>query len=386
MAQHTDTGSAAEAGARAQWELRERVKELTCLYGISQVAARPGVSRDAMMRAVLGLLPPGWQYPEVTQARITLDGTCWETPGFGVEQEVQSAEVAVRGEGRGSVEVTYADARPKADEGPFLKEERHLIDAVAREIGFVIERREAEEEKSSLQEQLMHADRLATIGQMAAVMAHELNEPLSNILGFAQLAAKTPDLPGAAGRDLGKIVNASLYAREVIRKLLDFARQTPPRDTRVNVSSVVEEGLRFFGARCAKAGIDLVRSLSPELPEIVADPIQLSQVLVNLVVNAVQAMPEGGRLEVRTAADAENVFLVVEDSGVGMSPDTVRKAFEPFFTTKDPGWGTGLGLSVARGIVASHGGAITVDSDVGRGTRFEVRLPIRRAGQGREGA
>ncbi len=264
---------------------------------------------------------------------------------------------------------------PERDEGPFLNEERNLIDAIAREVALIIERRQAEEEKAKLQEQLRHADRLATIGQLSAGVAHELNEPLGNILGFAQLVLKTANLPAQTRRDVEKIASASLYARDVIRKLMLFARQMPSTRVQVDLNRLVEEGLGFFDARCHKAGIRLIRRLDPDLPVLVADPSQLTQVLINLVVNAIHAMPEGGELLVQTACSPKHVSLIVKDNGIGMSPELMNKIFIPFFTTKDVNEGTGLGLSVAHGIVTAHGGSIEVESELGGGSRFEIRLP-----------
>jgi signal transduction histidine kinase len=120
----------------------------------------------------------------------------------------------------------------------------------------------------------------------------------------------------------------------------------------------------------------VVRSLSRDLPEITADPGQLNQVLINLVVNSVQAMPEGGRLTVQTLSGGDHVSLIVEDTGVGMNEEVKKQIFIPFFTTKDVDQGTGLGLAVVHGIVTSHGGSIKVESQVDRGTRFEVQLPL----------
>ena len=361
--------------------LRERIKELTCLYSLAQLTERPGITLEEILRGAVELLPAAWQYPEITQGRISLDGAVHATEGFQPGAHRQSAEIVVNDRPRGAIEVVYTEQRPELDEGPFLTEERSLIDAVAREIALTIERRQADEERLRLEDQLRHADRLATIGQLAAGVAHELNEPLGNILGFAQLAQKHPDIPGPVVRDFEKIVTTSLHAREIVRKLMLFARQMPPQKTPVDLNVVVEDGLYFLESRCTRGGVGLVRDLSGDLPRIVADPAQLNQVLVNLVVNAIQAMPEGGTLTIRTRATDDHVVLRVEDNGVGMSEEVLEQVFLPFFTTKDIDEGTGLGLPVVHGIVTSHGGTIDVQSAVGRGTRFEIRLPVTNAAE-----
>jgi signal transduction histidine kinase len=355
--------------------LVERVKELTCLYSIARLAVETELSLDETMQRIAELLPPGWQYPEITSARITVEGRSFTTPEFRLTPFCQRADIVVGGATCGEVVVVYREPKPEADEGPFLREERNLLDAVAGELGLIVERRRAERDRSNLTDQLQHADRLATIGQLAAGVAHELNEPLAAILGLAQLSRKAPDLPNPVARDLEKIVKATLHAREVIRNLLLFARHMPPEKTTVRLNDLVEEALAFLESRRAHSGIELVRALGEDLPDLTADPAQIRQVLVNLLLNAVQAMPRGGRLEVRTGSEADYVFVVIADSGMGMSEDVRQKLYAPFFTTKDVGEGTGLGLAVVSGIVNSHGGTIHVESEVGRGSRFEVRLP-----------
>ena len=359
--------------------LTERVKELTCLQQIAQIAAVPGLSLEAILQRIVELLPSAWQYATIAFARIRVDGRSYATPGFRPSGWKQTARIVVGGSRRGIVEMCYARQMPMLDEGPFLKEERNLIDAVARQVALIVEQKQAQADKSKLQHQLLHADRLATIGMLAAGAAHELNEPIGNILGFAQLAGKCPGLPPVARCDLEKIEAAALHAREVIRNLLLFARQTTPQKTRVNLNQVVADGLPFLEARCARQGITLVRRLSPRVPEITADPAQLSQVLFNLVVNALQAMDSGGRITVQTRRQGRRVSLTVQDTGPGMSREVIKQIFIPFFTTKDVGEGTGLGLPVVHGIVTAHGGSIHVASRLGHGTRFEIRLPVRPA-------
>jgi signal transduction histidine kinase len=356
--------------------LRERVKELTCLYGIAQLSGHPETPVEEVLRGVVGLLPPAWQYPEVADARILLDGRAYSTAGAVRDSDpALRSPLVINDRERGWVQVSYRQARPPADEGPFLKEERNLIDTISRHVSVVIERREASREKTRLQEQLLHADRLATIGQLAAGVAHELNEPLGNMLGFAQLAARQPGVTEGLKRDLDKIVSGCLQSRRIIRKLMTFARQNLPEKQISNLNRLISDGLALFESRCASSGIRLLRELGASVPAVAVDPSQINQVLVNLVVNAIQAMPGGGRLTVGTRAVDSAAEMRVTDTGSGMSEEVAKKVFLPFFTTKDVDEGTGLGLSVVHGIVTAHEGSIEVTSREGKGTTFTVRLP-----------
>ncbi len=357
--------------------LRERVKELTCLYSLAKLTERPNRTLEEILQGIVDLLPHAWQYPEITAGRILFDGNSFATANFIQEKKSQMAKIVVHGKLRGLIEVVYLEEKPEMDEGPFLKEERNLIDALAHQISLIVRRRQADEEKKYLQDQLRHADRLATIGQLAAGVAHELNEPLGNILGYAQLAEKQAGLPPQVNKDLSQIVKMSLHAREVVKKLMLFARQMPPRITKVNLNLVIEEALSLLESRCVQNDITLIRRLSPELPEMTIDPSQMHQVIVNLVVNAIQAMPDGGSITITTVASDDQIVLTIKDNGIGMSEEVRKQLFIPFFTTKDINEGTGLGLPVVHGIITSHGGAIDVESRPGQGSRFEIRLPLR---------
>ncbi len=360
-----------------QINLNERVKELTCLFGIARVGDKTDLSLDKILQQIVNLLPPALQYPKVATARIVLDGKYYTSPNFNVNSRKQSSNILLNGVKRGFVEVAYPKKALNFDESPFLIEERHLIDVVAREIAIIVERRIAENEKEKLENQLRHADRLATIGQLSAGVAHELNEPLANILGFAQLLQKNDNLTKQEKNDLDGIVSASLHAREIIKKLMLFSRQMPPQKTKVNLNQLIENGLYFLMSRCEKNGIEVTRLFSDNIKDIIADSSQLYQVLVNLVVNAIQAMPNGGKLTIETIASNEHVSFIVKDTGIGMSDEILRQIFIPFFTTKDITEGTGLGLPVVHGIVSSHGGSIKVESKVNAGSKFEVVLPVK---------
>jgi len=187
----------------------------------------------------------------------------YKSANFQTSKWCQKSKIVKFKEELGYIAVYYSKKMPTCDEGPFLKEERNLINAVAREVSLIIERKDVEDKRMKLENQLLHADRLATIGQLAAGVAHELNEPLGNILGFAQLIAKNHQVPSQAVADLDKITQASLHAREIVKKLLLFSRQKVPQVRRTNLNQVVEEGLYFLKARCAKEGIQLIVALAP---------------------------------------------------------------------------------------------------------------------------
>lgn len=356
--------------------LRERIKELTCLYDIAKVASQPNASLDAILSGIVKVLPSAWQYPKAACARLVLDGAAYTSGNFPATCQKQSAEIVVNSKPRGVIEIGYAERPPDSGSDLFLVEEQHLLDEVAHQTALIIECKQAEEDRLKLCDQLRHADRLATVGMLSAGVAHELNEPLGNILGFAQLAKKCGGLPEAAKQDIEKIEKASLHARQIIQKLLVFSGQVPAEKKPVNLNEVVQDGLYFFHARCAKEGIEMVCDCCQLLPIIFADPVQLNQVVVNLVVNALQAMSGPGTITVQTQVVDHHVRLVVQDTGPGMSKELLDKIFVPFFTTKDVGQGTGLGLPVVHGIVTAHGGTIYVDSKIGTGTRFEIQMPI----------
>lgn len=384
FAVQAQTIALAASNQRAHARLNERVKELHCLYELVRLANRPeGCTLDDLLQGTVRLLPPAWQHPGLAQACIELDGRVVRSPGFLEGRLRLEAPLVLRGRRRGTVSVVYR--APPGLRGPevFLPEEEHLLQAVASEVAGIIERQEDRAERGRLQKQLRHADRLATLGQLAAGMAHELNEPLANILGFAQLAQGAEGLGDDVGADLGRIVEASLRARDIVRQLRLYARQGPEQREPTDVNALVREGSFLVASRCARQGVELVHELAPALPPVLADRVQVHQVLVNLAMNAVQAMPEGGTLTVVTGVRPDgDVLFEVRDTGCGMAPEVQEQALLPFYTTKGPEQGTGLGLAVVDGIVSAHGGTLELHSAVGQGTVVRVVLPsvaVRRA-------
>ena len=364
------------ASDKTQLYLMERVKELTCLYDMARIAADTSLNIENMLMGIVGILPEAWQYPKDAFAKIVFNNRIFSMPNYPKFVQRQRSALVINGRRRGYVEVAYPKKRGAQNLNLFLQEEQKLLDTVAREVSAMIRRRETEQEKLKLEDQLRHADRLATIGQLSASVAHELNEPLGHILGFAELAKKCPGLPVQAMADIEKILATSLHAREVVRQILIFSRQASQQKTKVNLNNLIKQGLTFLESRCVSEGIKLQCRLGLDVPEIDAAPAQMNQVFVSLMVNAIQAMPDGGTISIRTRRAGEKVSLNIEDSGVGMNEEILQKVFIPFFTTKEADVGTGLGLPVVHDIIAAHKGSIKIESKVGMGTKCKRQLPV----------
>jgi signal transduction histidine kinase len=365
----------AASDRRAQAALRERVKELGCLYRLNKLTARHEQKLEWILQEITEILPEAWLYPHVASSRIVIDDLEFTSPDWQIGAHSQRSSIFCADEIIGFVEVTYSEINCLHDEGPFLAEERHLLDLIAKETGSFIERRRNLAERNQLTDQLRHADRLATIGQLTAGVTHELNEPLGAILGFSHLILETADCQPQVKSDVENIKKSALHAREIIRKLMFFARQNSSSSEKVDLNKVIRDGLYFLETRCQKSGIVLQYQLAENLPLLQGDSSELLQVLVNLVVNAIQSMEKGGQLLIFTKEQNDSIRLGVEDTGCGMTEETREKMFFPFFTTKDVQEGTGLGLAVVHGILKSHQGKVEVNSQLGQGTKIYIDFP-----------
>jgi signal transduction histidine kinase len=228
------------------------------------------------------------------------------------------------------------------------------------------------------QEQLIQAEKLTSLGQMAASIAHEINNPLAGVLVYTQLISKKmagDTLKEEEALDyLSKMESEVNRCSRIIRNLLDFARQTEPMLRLVDINQVIEKVLTMVGHQAQLQNVEVVKEFSPSLPKVMADFDQLQQIFTNLTLNAIQAMPEGGRLTLRSSVVDGEVRIDVQDTGCGISKENMSKLFTPFFTTKVKGKGVGLGLAVVHGIIEKHKGRIKVQSEVGKGTTFSVYL------------
>jgi signal transduction histidine kinase len=236
------------------------------------------------------------------------------------------------------------------------------------------------EAQQDAEHRLIQAAKLAAVGEMAAGIAHELNNPLTTVTGFSELVLEEIPQDAAHRQELEMVLREARRASDVVRRLLDFSRQGEPTRTRADINEVVNDVIALTKHLIHTNGVQLTLNLVPEIPWVSVDRNQMKQVLLNLVHNALQAMPSGGKLNIATSVasreDRKWVTMCVQDSGVGIKTRDKERIFEPFFTTKGSVGGTGLGLSVTYGIVSDHGGLIEVESQPGSGSLFTVWLPL----------
>ncbi|HLF72795.1 MAG TPA: GAF domain-containing protein [Anaerolineales bacterium] len=236
------------------------------------------------------------------------------------------------------------------------------------------------EAQRSAENRLIQAAKLAAVGEMAAGIAHELNNPLTSVTGFAELALEGIPEGTETRTDLEMVLREALRARDVVRRLLDFARQSESTRVRASLNQVIEDVVALSRHLLQTSGVGLALGLQADLPWVSMDVNQMKQVLLNLVHNALQAMPDGGEMEIRTETasrhDRDWAVVSVRDTGIGIPQLEQARIFEPFYTTRGNQGGTGLGLSVTYGIVTDHGGQIDVESQPGAGSKFLVWLPL----------
>jgi two-component system sensor histidine kinase/response regulator len=252
---------------------------------------------------------------------------------------------------------------------------RRLRRALAAHGKEMAERIRAEEALRKSEQLRAEAEKLASIGRLAAGVAHEINNPLTGVLTFAHLLRQKGNIDEQGKQDLDLIINETTRVSEIVGNLLDFARERPATRQPLSINDVVCQTLRLIRSQKRLQQITIHEDLKPDLPQVSGDENQLKQVLLNLALNACEAMPDGGTLRICTLTRDGKVLVRFTDTGHGIKKEHLDRIFEPFFSTKEVGKGTGLGLSVSYGIIQQHGGSMEVDSAEGKGTTFTIVLP-----------
>jgi signal transduction histidine kinase len=234
------------------------------------------------------------------------------------------------------------------------------------------------EQKRLMEEQIAQADKLASIGQLSAGVAHEINNPLGIILGYTQLLMRNGDSSKENYDDLKIIEKHAKNCKSIVADLLSFSRTSKPEKEIKNVHDVIDDVLTFIQQHAGLEGVEIIREYDRELPAIVIDKKKIKQVFINLMMNAKHAVGETGTIKLSSEfdSDAGQIIVKISDTGHGIEKKHLPRIFDPFFTTKPTGEGTGLGLSVSYGIIKNHGGDILVETRPDRGSTFTVVLPV----------
>jgi two-component system NtrC family sensor kinase len=307
--------------------------------------------RELLGRPLVELVAPGFTKPAADALQSTLSG-----------QQVDNLELEI-------VRGTGATGKFSANLSPMRDEQGNVTSIVVVLTDIT--------DSAILRDKLVHAEKMAAVGQLVAGVAHEVNNPLTAILGFADLLIESADLPETARKDLRVILQEAQRTKQIVQNLLSFARQMPPQRSAVQLNSILRRTMQLRSYDFHSHGIDVIEHLDEELPEVMGDAHQLQQVFLNILNNAYDAVHDIGRparIEIMSTKAGESVEVSFRDNGNGIShPD---KVFDPFFTTKEVGKGTGLGLSICYGIVKEHGGDIHCHNNTGgQGATFIVRLP-----------
>jgi two-component system NtrC family sensor kinase len=239
---------------------------------------------------------------------------------------------------------------------------------------------ERTKELTEIQDHLFQSEKLASLGKLAAGIAHEINNPLGGILIYSHLLLEDAPKKSPYHENLKKIVKETSRCKDIVKGLLEFARPKEPEASLININDIVENSLALMERQALFQNIKIKKSFTPNIPKIIADSAQLQQVFMNIILNAAEAMDENGTLTLNTSLDGDKKYIKVKfsDTGHGIKKEDKKRLFEPFFTTKEVGKGTGLGLAISYSIIQKHKGTIDVESRVGKGSTFTVKLPVKR--------
>jgi len=388
-------------------DLGKRVKELNCLYNISHLVENKEVSLLEILKNTVEFIPFGWQYSEITCARVIFENKEFRTKNFQETIWQQTSEIIVHNKPVGLVEVCYLEEKPKSDEKSFSKEERNLIDAIAERMGRITELKRAEAALADEREHLAQlvAERTSELSianaelsraarlkdEFLANMSHELRTPLSGILGLSE--ALQEEVYGSLNREqlksLHSIEVAGHHLLSMINDILDVSKIDAGKLTLkvepISLKSVCQSSLGLIKQIAQKKKIIISQNIDKSITTIQADNRRLKQILVNLLGNAIKFTTEGSYIGLEVIGDAaeEVIHFTVWDTGIGISESDIKKLFQPFIqvdsSLRRRYEGTGLGLALVRRLAEMHGGSISLLSEEGKGSRFTVSLPWQEA-------
>lgn len=350
--------------------LAERIKELECLYNISRIATTKKYDLEAAIDLILKEIPKGWQYPEVMAACLIFgDQQRGEMPKH---NNYQSVFMPITEGLKGELFVYFNNPSDSTIHPHFLLEEQYLLNQIGREVASLIELDIQRNKERIIQEKLKANDRLNLLGELTAGIAHELNTPLGNVLGYTEMLLKT-ESDVQKKSDLEKVIKSAKHAREIVKKLMIFSCDMPSQFKKGDLNKLIGDCIDLINIQLNEKKILVNQNLQDSLPLIRMDNIQFTQVIFNMLLNAIDAMDQNGTMTISTQAVEKDIRLRISDNGKGIASDELKNLFQPFYT-KNKESGVGLGLAVSHGIVRAHGGRIEVESEEGKGTTFTIIL------------
>jgi CheY-like chemotaxis protein len=371
--------------------VQERTKELRCLYNISTLIEKPDLLFEEMIQGIVNYIPPAMHFPNDTYVRIKFNDQEFTSNTFFETESKQTNDIVVNGKTKGVLDFFLSQKVLENNDTFYLKEKNKFIYNIVNKIEKVIERIEAKEEKQKLEEQLFQSQKMESLGLLAGGIAHDFNNILFAIMGNTQIVSYSLPEDSQLKSILDEAMKAIHRAKEMVQQILAFSRQYEAEKKPVNVQFIVKEVLKLLNTSIP-ATISIRKNIDPGVGSIFADPSQIHQIIMNLATNAFHAMEKNGGVlevtlsqveihsdEIKMHPDIQAgkfIKLMISDTGQGISKEIVGKIFDPYFTTKEVGKGSGLGLALVHGIVKNHRGAITVDSQIGKGSVFTILLPV----------
>lgn len=357
----------------AKEKLKERIKELECLYEISTIINQSGDNVKNTFEAISLSLKKAWRFPYDAIVELKVDEYLVLTDPLPQETIFQYVKILMAKQEFGYIKVHYPASR--FTEEVFLKEELILLFTVANDINAFYEKHLNKEREAIIKQNAARVDRLSVLGEITAGIAHELNTPLGNILGFSELISQKK-LDEQTQQDLKKIINAAVYSREIVKKLMFFSCEMPHSMDVFEIKPLVIQVLSFLEPKFKNQGVTYNLNFGNSKLKAQLDTVQFTQVLFNIVLNSLYVSPEGATINIAVTDDDSYFYIEISDQGSGISDEIKSNVFEPFFTTKPLGEGTGLGLSVVHGIIKSHKGDIEISDNKPNGTIFKITLPL----------
>lgn len=354
--------------------LKERIKELTCLYEVSSIIVNNDYKEmDKTLFSIALSIRKSLQYSKYACVEISSGSFHLITSALPKKSVFIESDISIFNEAKGFIKIHYP--APKFTKKDFLKEEKKLLKNVAINVGDLLERVAIRENEAIIKRKMEHADRLGILGEITAGIAHELNTPLANILGFAELIKSKNAQSAQTEHDLDKIINSAIFSREVVKKLMFFACEMPQNMSKTDIVPIIRDAINLLDPTFKKNEVHYKIAIPEGNVMLKADTIQLTQVIFNLVLNAIYFSPKGGTIKISLKENQKEIAIKISDEGPGISSENLNKIFQPFFTTKPVGDGSGLGLSVVHGIIKGHGGTIDYQANKPTGAIFIITFP-----------